>query len=187
MRMKNCSAGTHVSLQESSSDRNCSSCENETFSNKTNANTCTPWSNCTKGTYVIFPGDDLSDRTCLSCGYGTFNNKTINAQNCMPWQDCPIGQGASPEGTTESDRVCVPCALGRYSKFSQCTDCPDGFYCKEGLKNICPPGKYGKSNISIGDRDSPDSSCESCETGKYRAIENSSVVKACVAIISKPN
>ena len=94
MRMKNCSAGTHIPPQDSTSDRNCSRCKNETFSNKTNANVCTPWSNCTKGTYVFFPGDHLSDRTCLSCGYGTFNNKT-NAKNCMPWRNCTGGQGVS--------------------------------------------------------------------------------------------
>ena len=91
--------------------------EGDTFSTTTNADACTPHTNCMPGQSVVYDPTTSRDRTCASCAPMQFS-ATTNAVRCTAWSDCPAGQYVSTLPTAASDRVCAACADGTYSPSS---------------------------------------------------------------------
>lgn len=109
----------------------CTPCPSGRFSVGRNAGSCTVWSTCHPGQYVLANGAPGGDRICASCPTGRFST-TNNAVACSPWTTCEAGQRQHSPGSDINDRVCIVCPPGTHTSGPNQTmciaagDCPAG-------------------------------------------------------------
>lgn len=113
-----CPAGTEVS------GGSCSGCEGSTYSATTNAESCTPHTQCGAGYYVSRFGTPTANQQCSECPDGKYNQAT-NASSCTPHTLCSAPYvEATPPSKTE-DRTCMcplDCGDGRCLAANQCCE-----------------------------------------------------------------
>jgi hypothetical protein len=154
---------------------------------------CTPWTICSSGKYVHFPGSLNRDRECKSCDPGKFSDydnaqectsciagkwsSTVGAINSTTCTSCIAGKWSSAIGASNSTE-CAICPAGTYTPFTgsvRCSTCPAGQYVTDKGTDpkyhlqclLCPNGTYLESNADRLLHDSIDD-CESCPAGKYQ-------------------
>jgi len=93
-----------------------------TFSNTSNATTCTAYAECSAGTYVETSGTPTSNAVCADCAPGSFSAMS-NAASCQTWTSCPADTYVSNTPSALVDRVCTPCPPGQTSSGGDAASC----------------------------------------------------------------
>ncbi|QED28182.1 hypothetical protein FRD01_13260 [Microvenator marinus] len=178
-----CTAGQFVQADGTSlSDRECTPCAAETYSEGQNAATCTAWTICAAGTHETSAASATQDRVCTACSAGTYcpggtdpqvtctagtwDHDASATTACQPWQDCQAGNAAQ-DGTSTTNRTCTTCQAGTYASqinASTCLPCSAGEYCPEGAtaREACPAGTFDDDLNAT-------TACASCGEGVYCA------------------
>ncbi|WP_249755606.1 InlB B-repeat-containing protein [Microvenator marinus] len=178
-----CAAGQFVQDTGTSlSDRECTSCAAETYSEGQNAASCTAWTICAAGTHETSAASATQDRVCTACAAGTYcpggtdpqvtctagtwDHDASASTACQPWQDCQAGSAAQ-DGTSTTNRTCTTCQAGTYASqmnASTCLPCSAGEYCPEGAtaREACPAGTFDDDLNAT-------TVCASCGEGVYCA------------------
>jgi hypothetical protein len=100
---RTCAVGNYVTNTPSATqNRNCATCPPGQYSKILNAAGCIPFSTCSGGTYVDYPGSNSMDVVCTT------------------WSTCAAGSYESTPPTIYQDRVCTynqtyECGSGKYS------------------------------------------------------------------------
>ncbi len=120
---------------------------------------CTPWADCTAGSYISVNGTSSSNRECTQCANGRFST-TTNEEACMPWVNCSAGSYVSTSGTLTSNRVCTQCTTGKYSTGTNKDTCTPWVDCSAG------------SYISVNGTSSSNRECTQCTNGRFSTTTN---------------
>jgi len=155
-----CTSGQYVSVPGSAvEDRDCSTCEEGSFSSASNVAGCTPWTACAPGNYVSHAGDAKTDRACAACAPGSFSTLE-NSQTCSVFRDCAAGQRVEADGTPARDRSCVDCGPGTFSSVANALTC--------SAWSTCTAGRYASAEGSA----TSDRVCIDCAVGSYSTADN---------------
>ncbi|EGD73877.1 hypothetical protein PTSG_05572 [Salpingoeca rosetta] len=187
-----CTPGTYQN-EFSHQHTSCKGCGAGTFQSGHGASGCDDWKTCGKGKKWA-TGTSTTDATCSPCGSFHYQSKSSHKDtSCTSWSTCGPGYEVTVEPTASNDRLCAMCDYGHYqdgTNQQDCKPCDPGQHQDERGQiecKACGAGKYQKSSgqkdciaYSTCDRGerwvsgtkTKDSSCRSCDIGKYQNFLN---------------
>jgi hypothetical protein len=145
---RECPAGTYIGMVESgSTDRTCSVCPKDTFSDGPNAEQCEGWQVCPSEKPESVAGDAWRDRVCSACGAGRFGT----ADNCADLTVCQPGTYEHEGPTGETNRRCMACDGDTFSATTNALACTP--------RDVCGDNEFMPAEPSAGQ----DRHCQPCQ------------------------
>ena len=191
-----------------STEMSCVACESGSFSDKTGAATCSPYTdaNCSKGFELVTSGGHApkvtEDAFCSACVEGKWQGLDYTTNLCQPHTDLGCDDGTEvSDGTSGVDSTqcfckdghrfnlthCVPCAsgtfrLGKDSKTGNattCEACPAKTYSTGTAVECTPWTECPAGYYNTINSLSQDSTCGACPENTY--VGTSNTLTACLA------
>ena len=160
-QLTDCNPGTYVAVASTpKSDRVCSACPTNTFSNSTNAGACVDHDVCAPGERVVTVGTPASDLDCGACDAGSFQAVESREASCKVQPTCSAGEKITPDSLT-TKRVCSSCQLDEYqdAQGHQLEKCK--------AQPTCPAGTSISPDSLVSPR-----TCTPCSGGTYQDLDD---------------
>lgn len=142
-----------------------------TFSNTSNAFSCTPVLACPPGSYIVTTNTLTADQTCIPCPAQTFSVAyNVNISSCSPWSVCPPGTYITVNGTTTAGPTCATCPSFTFS------DTTNSFACRPWT--VCYPGSF----VNVSGTVTRSTTCASCNQSFYSNTTNALTCLNCVSV-----
>jgi alpha-tubulin suppressor-like RCC1 family protein len=160
VRWRDCEPGERVSREgTASSDRECTACDEGTYSGVQNGRECRAWRDCPAGDYVWRGGTSSLDRDCSACPAETASTE-LNSVECSPWKDCERGTFVSQTATRGRDRECTACPPETFSAGENAVACT--------ALTVCSEGEY----VTVEPSSTANRQCAPCPVWTFSEDEN---------------
>lgn len=163
--LKKCNNGKFETRNATSTtDRECDSCPDETFSGEQHTTKCIQWRQCGETEVEKAPPTVSTDRVCDICNpdENEFRNATDEANSkCSKATICQPGAYVDVQPTATTNRECKSCPKGKYTEKENALQCRPVTPCEIGFGLISDP-------TPTSDRE-----CAECKLGKTFSIDES--------------
>tara|TARA_B100000161_G_scaffold178132_1_gene128165 strand:- start:5878 stop:7818 length:1941 start_codon:yes stop_codon:yes gene_type:complete len=179
-----CAAGTYISVHgTTTSDRTCTPCASGSFTDTSNQESCTAYTDCGSDRYVSVDGTTTTDQTCA--------DKKADGSVCSAGQECTSGSCDSGTCVTSCNDN-TDCAASQYcdgvsgfckDKVGQDESCGITDECQSGL--FCDPNNANCAIICDAEnQEHPCNGDEDCCSDQNYECGNSGM---CVSVPSSPS